>query len=662
MCGLVGFFCPTGNLAANSNTVLNKQAACLMHRGPDDSGVWLDNDAGIALGHRRLAIIDPSPAGQQPMFSGSRRFVIAYNGEIYNHLAIRSELEAAHAVRGWRGHSDTETLLAGFDCWGVATTLKKANGMFAFALWDRELRELTLARDRMGEKPLFYGWQGNVFLFGSELKALRLHPAFRAEVDRGALTEFMSYGYIAAPGCIYRDIHKLDPGKFITICAKDAPGHLPQPHAYWSLREVARCGLEQPFVGDDEEAIALLDAELRDAVLRQTISDVPLGAFLSGGTDSSTVVALLQAQSSRPVKTFSIGFHEAEYQEAQHAAVVARHLRTDHSELYVTAADAMRVIPKLPSMYDEPFGDSSAIPTHLVAEFASGQVRVCLSGDGGDELFGGYTRYQSTDEIWRRVRRIPAFARSLLKSGCAAYARSLPQSRSAWRAERFALYLASHGAEQCYATKILQWPNVEELVLGHRSIDPSVAASAPVGSQVAHDDIYARMMYRDTMTYLPDDILAKVDRAAMAVSLETRIPLIDHRIVELSWRLPLHMKIRNGESKWLLKQVLARYVPRSLTDRPKMGFGVPVGEWIRGPLRDWAEELLSEHRLRREGFLNPSVVRGQWARHLSRASDAAESMWQVLMFQAWLESHGAAQSMQDGVIARSPAAQSCSTD
>ena len=641
MCGLVGFLQPGSFSTAAGEAQLRRQSDRLAHRGPDDAGLWVDAAQGIALGHRRLSIIDLSPAGHQPMASASGRYLIVFNGEIYNHADLRAELAAAGAAPAWRGHSDTETLLAGVDAWGIEPTLQRAAGMFAIALWDRETRSLLLARDRAGEKPLYYGWQGNTFLFGSELKALRAHASFRADIDRDALLDYMRLGYVPAPRSIYRGIFKLMPGTVLKVPAQGASGTLPEPVKYWSLKDAAERGLADPFAGTDVEATDALESELRRAVLEQSIADVPLGAFLSGGIDSTTVVALLQAQSSRRVKTFTIGFHESDYQEAQHAAAVARHLGTEHSELYVTPRETRDVIPSLPMMYDEPFGDSSAVPTHLVSRFARQHVTVCLSGDGGDELFGGYTRYRKTEETWRSLSRIPGFARRLLSLGCGAYARNSRTSASGWKARRLALYLSARTADECYAARILQFADADELMVGGQAHPGLRGFEASRGPALASGNLYDRMMYADAMTYLPDDILAKVDRAAMAVSLETRIPMLDHRVVELAWRLPLHMKVRGGVSKWLLRQVLYRHVPAALMERPKMGFGAPVGEWLRGPLREWAEDLLQESRLNREGFLNTRRVREQWTGHLNRSSNAGDALWQVLMFQSWLAASSA---------------------
>jgi len=636
MCGLAGFFRPAGLFMPSCEELLKRLTDTLHHRGPDDSGSWVDADAGIALGHRRLAILDLSPSGHQPMVSGSGRYVIVFNGEIYNHLAIRKEIEMLQSSQDWRGHSDTETLLAGFDCWGLEATLRKTSGMFALALWDRQSRTLSLARDRIGEKPLFYGWQGDVFLFGSELKALRVHPAFRAEIDRDILAMYMQRGYIEAPNSIYKSIRKLTAGSYLQLSAQHAHGITPEPRIYWSLREVIKNGVANPFAGSDAAGINELEAVLRRSISLQCVADVPLGAFLSGGIDSSTVVALMQSQSSRPVKTFTVGFHESDYQEASYARSVARHIGTDHTELYVTPKEAMEVIPLLPDLYDEPFGDSSAIPTFIVSRFARQNVTVCLSGDGGDELFGGYSRYQRTDDAWRFLSRIPHGARNAMSYGCRAYSRRDRTSSLGWRASRLSSYLSARTAQECYAAALLQSQDVDELVIGSRPWIGSEPKPETMPLASPGDNLYDTMMYADTMSYLPDDILAKVDRASMGVSLEVRVPMLDHHVVEFVWRLPLHMKVRERQGKWLLKRLLEKYIPISLIERPKMGFGVPVGEWVRGPLREWADDLLAENRMRREGFLNPRRVREQWSRHLNRASHEGDSLWQVLMFQAWL--------------------------
>lgn len=653
MCGLTGFWQPGGCVREEAAATVHRMADTLVHRGPDDGGVWVDAAAGVALGHRRLAILDLSPAGHQPMVSGSGRFVIAFNGEIYNHLELRALLEnggaGQTAVSQWRGHADTETLLAAIEAWGVEPTLKRCVGMFAFALWDRQMRTLTLARDRLGEKPLYYGWQRGVLLFGSELKALRAHPAFAGEIDRGALALFFRHNVVPAPYSIYRGIRKLPPGTYLNLTEAQARGgEWPEPVAYWSLAEVVANGQRTPLAGSDVDAAAELERLLRQAVAGQMVADVPLGAFLSGGIDSSTVVALMQAQSDRSVRTFSIGFHEAGYNEAQHAAAVARHLGTDHTELYVTPEQAMAVIPKLSALYDEPFADSSQIPTFLVAQLARQHVTVALSGDGGDELFGGYTRYFLAYSIWQRLAWVPRGVRGALARGLAA------ASPAAWDRVFAALYLwvpdrlrfANPGdklhklahilqvgsPEAVYRALVSHWTERERLVLGAQ--EPPTVLTQPE-AWPAVDDFRHRMMALDAVSYLPDDILVKVDRAAMGVSLETRVPLLDHRVVEFAWRLPLSMKIRQGQGKWLLRQVLYKYVPKELIERPKMGFGVPIDHWLRGPLREWAEDLLDERRLREEGFIDPAPVRQKWREHLSGQRNWQYHLWDVLMWEAW---------------------------
>lgn len=631
MCGIAGFYQPSGLTTSVAEAIVGRLSDTLLHRGPDDAGIWVDGDAGIALGHRRLAVLDLSAAGHQPMTSASGRYVIVFNGEIYNHLQIRREIGDLGLPGPWCGQSDTESLLAGFDSWGVEPTLRKVVGMFAFALWDRHNRVLTLARDRMGEKPLYYSWQGNTFLFGSELKALRTHPGFRPEIDRNVVAAYMRCGYIAAPNSIYRNVFKLPPGTYMQLSWRQVPGTIPSLIQYWALRAVAESGLAKPFDGGDSEAVGELEAHIKQAVSLQSIADVSLGAFLSGGIDSSTVVALMQAQSSMAVKTFTIGFCEAGYHEAEHAKAVAQHLGTDHTEMYVTAGEAREVIPKLPDMYDEPFGDSSAIPTFLVSQLARSHVTVSLSGDGGDELFGGYTRYQRTYDIWRAIRHIPYPARTVLAGGVRALSHHFDGSSLGWKADRLALYLAARNGEDCYRAQILQRCNASALVVGIAS----ESTTRSPDHTLSQGDLYSDMMYSDAAVYLPDDILTKVDRASMAVSLEVRVPMLDHRLVEFAWRLPFNMKVRNREAKWLLKQVLQKYVPRTMIDRPKMGFGIPIGQWLRGPLRGWAEDLLAEDRLKRDGILDPHLVRAQWVRHIDGLSEGVDSLWQVLAFQAW---------------------------
>lgn len=645
MCGLTGFWQPRKFAADAAQAVAEKMAYRIAHRGPDDAGVWVDECAGIALAHRRLSIVDLSPAGHQPMHSACGRFVLAFNGEIYNHLELRGLLRSACNDGGWRGHSDTETLLAGFEAWGIEATLKKTVGMFAIALWDREERRLTLARDRLGEKPLFYGWVRGAFVFGSELKALRAYPGFDNPVSRDALALYLQNCAVPAPYSIYQDIFKLEPGCVLSLSATGLAGRTVAIEPFWRCTDAVSQGLATP-IQSETEAVAALEGALREAVALQAVADVPLGAFLSGGVDSSTIVALMQAQSSRPVQTFTVGFDEAGFDESPHALAVARHLGTEHHALRVTAADARSVIPLLPAMYDEPFADSSQIPTHLVSKAARQHVTVALSGDAGDELFGGYNRYFWGQRVWNRLGWMPPLVRQGLGAGIQqlpvaawdALGRALPGIHSIARlgdkAHRLAHRLKTvQSVDDLYRSLVTEWPQADALVRGASRLptkldDASLAAGVP---EAEH-----RMMLWDTLTYLPDDILTKVDRAAMSVSLETRVPFLDHRVVELAWRLPLHMKIRGGQGKWVLRQVLYKYVPRELIERPKAGFGIPVGQWLRGPLREWAEALLDEVRLEREGYFYPAPIRQKWAEHLSGQRDHTASLWAVLMFQAWI--------------------------
>lgn len=660
MCGLVGFLQATGFASDQACAVARQMGARLAHRGPDDGGVWVDDEVGIALAHRRLSILDLSPAGHQPMVSPSGRYVIVFNGEIYNHLKIRRELTdffpssqngGSCGLLGegkyWRGHSDTETLLAGFDTLGIEATVKKSIGMFAFAVWDKHNRTLTLGRDRLGEKPLYYGWQGDTFLFGSELKALKAHPSFRAEIDRNALALLMRHNYIPAPYSIYQGIAKLQPGCLLTISLNQRG---PRVTPYWQGKQVVEAGLARPFTGSASEAVDALERLLKDAVGQQMVADVPLGAFLSGGVDSSTVVALMQAQSSRPVRTFSIGFHEDRYNEAQHAKTVARHLGTDHTEWYVTPQDALDVIPRLSSLYDEPFADSSQIPTFLVSQMARQHVTVSLSGDAGDELFGGYNRYVLGQRLWGKLSLLPPWLRQRLSNlitGISPHAWNrllnplqsffppgLAQANIGDRLHKGAGVMAAKNPAELYCLLVSHWSHPEQLVVG--ASEP-LTALIDSTRQVKTDHFIHQMMALDMLSYLPDDILVKVDRAAMAVSLETRVPFLDHRVVEFAWRLPLNYKLRDGGGKWALRQVLYKYVPRELIERPKMGFGVPIDAWLRGPLRDWAEALLDESRLRHEGYFNPEPIRQKWGEHLSGKRNWQYHLWDVLMFQAWLE-------------------------
>jgi asparagine synthase (glutamine-hydrolysing) len=652
MCGFVGFF---GGAAAHGQAgdeaMLKRMAGTIVSRGPDDAGYWSDTDRRIGLGHRRLSIIDPSSAGHQPMQSASNRYAIVFNGEIYNHLLLRQALEIAGQAPTWRGHSDTETLLAGFDAWGIQGTVVRAIGMFAFAVWDMQAGRLLLGRDRIGEKPLYYGWQGRgndaVFLFGSELKALRVHPAFENTINRGALSLQLRHNYIPAPYSIYDGIAKLPSGSLLVVSLQQPE---PKVWSYWSGVQMAESGVANPFTGSADQAVDMLEDLLRDAVRQQMVADVPLGAFLSGGVDSSTVVALMQMQSSRPVKTFTIGFHEDEYNEAVHAKAVAKHLGTEHTELYVTAEQAMAVIPRLPTLYDEPFSDSSQIPTFLVSQLAKQHVTVSLSGDAGDELFCGYNRYHLTASHWNKVASAPMALRRMAAKVLTSISpqswnrmagvvngllpRSLPFANMGDKVHRGAGALASKSLDALYLNLVSHWHDPASVVIC--GYEPSTLLAGETPHLAGLDDIQ-RMMALDMLTYLPDDILTKVDRAAMGVSLETRVPFLDHRVVELAWSLPQSMKLRDGQTKWALRQVLYRHVPKALIERPKMGFGVPIGAWLRGPLRDWAESLLDEARLRNEGFFHPPQIRSKWKEHLSGERNWQYQLWDVLMFQAWLE-------------------------
>ena len=647
MCGLAGFLGKTC-LGASSDqlSLLTAMTGQIIHRGPDDAGHWHDDEGKVGLGHRRLSILDLTPAGHQPMHSPSERYVIAFNGEIYNHFDLRRELEAKGEF-AWRGHSDTETLLAGFDVWGIRQTVERTIGMFAFAVWDKASRVLTLARDRIGEKPLYYGWQGSgnerVFLFGSELKALKAHPAFAADIDRGALCLLLRHNYIPAPYSIYQGIAKLEPGCLLSVSLAQSE---PRIWKYWDAVEVARAGVAQPFAGTADQAVDALEVLAKDAVRQQMMADVPLGAFLSGGIDSSTVVALMQAQSSRPVKTFTIGFNEEGYNEAVHAKAVARHLGTEHTELYVSPQQAMEVIPRLPGLYCEPFADSSQIPTFLVSQLAKQHVTVSLSGDAGDELFCGYNRYQITEKLWHKLALVPAPLRALVAKGITAL------SPAAWDslagiipgAGRYAALgdklhkgagvLASATVDELYLGMVSHLRNPVEWVIGGQEPPTHLTGLRP---ELAGLGAVERMMALDAISYLPDDILVKVDRAGMGVSLESRVPFLDHRVVEFAWSLPLSYKLREGQTKWPLRQVLYRHVPKELIERPKMGFGIPLHDWLRGPLKAWVEELIDAGRLEKEGYFYSAPIRAMWAEHLSGKRNWAHHLWSVLMFQAWLE-------------------------
>ena len=647
MCGIAGYFRPGGISAQSAPEILEGMSAVLHHRGPDDSGAWIDAEAGIALGHRRLSIIDLSPLGHQPMHSGSRRYAVTFNGEIYNFRALRAELEASG--HRFRGHSDTEILLGAVTEWGLRGAVERFNGMFAFALWDRQERTLHLVRDRAGEKPLYYTWQGDTLLFASELKALRAHPAFRAGIDRGALALFLRHGYVPSPYAIYEGVSKLPPATILTFPAGRNDLRDAVPVEYWSARTAAERGAANPFSGTPREAVERLDELLRDAIRLRMEADVPLGAFLSGGIDSSLVVALMQAQTNRSVRTFTIGFAEERYNEAQHAAAVSAHLGTEHTVQFVTSSDTLAVVPRLPLIYDEPFADPSQIPTFLVSELTRRHVTVSLSGDGGDELFGGYRHYRVGPALWSAMQRVPRGMRRGLAAMLGGWHQAAWFPGTAlrrWTGNRTlrermgqaAGILRSDSPAALCRYLMSYWKDPVAEIPGAR--EPSTPFTDP--SHVLGFDTMRQMMYLDQITYLPDDILVKLDRASMAASLESRVPLLDHRVIEFAWQLPSSLKMVRGRGKWVLRQLLSRYLPTALTDRPKQGFDVPLAAWLRGPLRDWAEALLDEGRLRREGMLRPESIRRKWAQHLRGDMNWNVDLWSVLMFQGWLETAQAA--------------------
>ena len=638
MCGIAGFVDPTQRSGGTELKALAaSMAGALRHRGPDGQGVWVDAEAGVALGHARLSVIDLSPAGAQPMASASGRFVFTYNGEIYNAAELCAELERKGHT--FRGHSDTEVIVEGFAEWGVRATVERLVGMFAFAVFDRSSRTLTLGRDRLGIKPLYWGRANGRLVFASELKALATLPDWAPEIDRQALSAYLCTGYVPAPSSIYQGIEKLEPGMLLEI---DGNGEA-RGQAYWSLLDVAERGQAAPLDLSEGEARDRLEALLSDAVTGRMVSDVPLGAFLSGGIDSSTVTALMQANSETPVRSFSIGFHEKGFDEAKYAKEVAAHLGTDHTELYVTPEQALSVVPKLSTIYDEPFADSSQIPTFLVSEMTKQHVTVALSGDGGDELFAGYNRYGQGLRVARMLRLLPrpvamALARSLRAVPPAKWDRLFDIIPSRFRPrlpgdklQKLADVLGDD-ATGYYRALIAQWAGAWSLVKGATAPD-QVAFSEDIRQRFGNE--LSWMQYADSVTYLPDDILTKVDRASMAVSLEARVPLLDHRVVEFAWQLPEHLKMRGGHGKWLLRQVLHKYVPKALVERPKMGFGVPIDAWLRGPLKDWAADLLDPAAMAKAGLLDPQPIQEKWAEHQSGRRNWQHFLWNVLMFEAW---------------------------
>lgn len=646
MCGIVGSF---GSLAVREERV-RQMLACITHRGPDAQGAWIDQGSGIALGHVRLSILDLSEAGAQPMISASGRYVIVFNGEIYNHLEIRKVLDRSGSPVSWRGHSDTETLLAAIECWGLQGALGRCVGMFALGLWDKECQTLALARDRFGEKPLYYTLQNGTFSFASELKALRALTGLGAKVDNDAVSLLLHDGYISAPYTIYKKVLKLLPGHTLTISRQDLDGTLlPGSVAYWDMETVAERAMKTPFLGSDDQAIRELTTRLTQAVEGQMLADVPLGAFLSGGVDSSLIVALMQSKSMLPVKTFSIGFSDPAYDESPYARDVARHLGTQHTEHIVTPEEALAMIPDLPAIYDEPFADVSAIPTCILSQITRAKVSVSLSGDAGDELFAGYNRYLGAAKTWRKLGSVPLLARGVFSS----VVQAMPPERWDAIADRLNVFVPKNkryqavgnklhrlaksakarNAQEFYELLTAKWPEPQS-VLQHSASAAGLSQALLTQSQALSLET---MMLADTLQYLPDDILVKVDRAAMAVGLETRVPMLDHRLVEFAWSLPMSMKVRDGSGKWILKQVLQQFVPASLIDRPKMGFDVPVDRWLRGPLRDWAEALLDPVVLKRQDVFNVGMVRSLWEAHASGKQSHHQQLWPILMYQAWHE-------------------------
>lgn len=643
MCGISGFW--GGEI--NKPEIARRMAEEIYSRGPDSFGVWHDEDETLAMSHRRLAIIDLSPAGHQPMVSRCGRFVLVFNGEIYNHLDLRKELKAEFGCSDWRGHSDTETLLVALCFWGVESTLSKVNGMFAFAFWDSYAKDLYLARDRIGEKPLYYGVSNGAFLFGSQLKALTIHPSWSGDINRDALALYVRHCYVPSPWSIYTGILKLKPGHFIRV--SDNGCCISEQYCYWDIGKIAKDNMGRE-VHDVESLIAGLDNLLRDAVLKRMAADVPLGAFLSGGFDSSLVAALMQDLSRKPINTFTIGFNEKQYNEAQHAKAVARYLGTNHTELYVDSTAALGVIPEIPRIYDEPFSDSSQIPTYLVSKLAREYVAVSLSGDGGDELFCGYNRYVLGLKIWGRLRLFPHSLRvglanmlqstmlgNVLSVAQHALPRNYQVSNLPDRLPKLADVLLHESGGAFYKSLVSHEKRPEQLVLNSRE-PTTILTTETVTSSMP--DLREKMMYWDMMTYLPDDILTKVDRATMHVSLEARVPMLDHRVIEFAWQIPTDLKYRDGVGKWILRQVLYKYVPQKLMDRPKKGFGVPIEGWLRGPLREWANELLSERKLKEQGFFNSDMVQRMWQEHTNGTRRWHYRLWDILMFQAWLEEQG----------------------
>ena len=652
MCGIAGFIAAPRR-TPDAQQVLARMSAAIARRGPDSEGIWRDEQVGLGFAHRRLAIIDASAAGAQPMSRGA--LTVIFNGEIYNHLELREELSRAGHNINWQGHSDTETLLQSIQAWGVEGALRRVTGMFALALWDGERRVLTLARDRFGEKPMYYGYQSGVLLFGSDLAALRCHPAFDDQLNEQVLPDYLRYQYIPAPSSIYKGILKLPQASFVSFTSANLQAQtIPAPGRYWSLIECAVRGKAHPFRGTFDDARAHVTELLIKAVRGQMISDVGLGAFLSGGVDSGTVVALMQSVSSKPVHTFTIGSADSQFDESAIAKSIARHLGTDHTELIVTPEQALAVVPKLGSVYSEPFADSSQVPTALVSELARRHVTVALTGDAGDEVFGGYNRYVTGVRLWEKTQRLPGVSRrlsaaalGLLSEDCwdrlfEAVKPALPERlhfrRPGQGISKFRSAMTSATPDAYYGSLVSRWQNPELALCGNGSISQNFVPFAPeLSSAQSGFSLLEKMMVTDMATYMSDDVLVKVDRAAMAHSLETRVPYLDHHLVEFMLSLPDEMKVHGGVGKRLLRAVLASYVPVDIYNQPKTGFGVPIGRWLRGPLRDWAESLLDARRLNQEGVFQTSVIRRLWDSHLSGTVDVEQALWPVLMFQTWRE-------------------------
>ena len=651
MCGIVGFLNLSNNYSDQQlGGIINEMSYSLKHRGPDDSGSWVDAQTGIALGHRRLTVLDLSKEGRQPMVSFKGRYSLIFNGEIYNFHQLRDELNKNNSSISWRGNSDTEVLLESIEFWGLETAVKKCIGMFAFALWDKEKKLLHLVRDRIGIKPLYYGWDKNHFVFASELKPFRFYPDFERKIDQNSLALLLQYNFIPTPFSIYKNIYKLEPGTILTLDSQKYSKGIPSLVSYWSLDQVVEQGLLNPLKETESKIVEDLEKLLRDSVRLRMISDVPLGAFLSGGIDSSLTVALMQDLADHPVQTFSIGFSESEYNEANEAKKIAQHLGTSHAELYVSSKQALDVVPKLPYLFDEPFADSSQIPMYLISEFTRKKVAVSLSGDGGDELFGGYNRYVWGNWAWSRIKKMPLWLRQLTANGIGCLSPlswdrifknldfilpGLYNVRNpGYKLQKFMELLEKNTPKDLYRVMISNWKEPADLVKNVLQT-PDLIKGGKLWERIP--DFKHQMMYMDTLSCLPDDILTKVDRASMGVSLEVRVPLLDHRVLEYAWQIPIGINFQEGTNKRLLRKILYKYVPRNLIERPKMGFSIPLDEWLRGPMRDWAENLLSEERLLREGFLNPVPIRQKWKEHLSGKRNWQHSLWSVLMFQGWLE-------------------------